>query len=152
METCGDKFEHHGKRETHLVKAHMFPPNYFFAVTKFGIDRRQSMLVDYSKKPGSQRKGPRYHNQKPKDAQQSTTAPANSGDAYASRDVQMGEYGDPCTVKDVQMSENDTPREERREEKPETNAVDTGMQNLAAAMSSLKFVPRVVRLGPKRKA
>lgn len=152
METCGDKFKHHGKRENHLIKAHMFPPNYFFAVTKFGIDRRQSMLVDYPKKPGTKHKGSRSHNQQPKDAEQSATASENGGNTKALRDVQMSDDGGTYIAKDIQMSEGDTLRGEKHEGQQETNVADAGIEDLAGAMSSLKFVPRTVRLGSKRKA
>lgn len=38
------------------------------------------------------------------------------------------------------------------EAKQETTIADTEMDELASSMSSLKFVPRTLRLGPKKKA
>lgn len=136
MEACEDKFKSHGKRQNHLVNSHMFPPNYFFAVTKFGIDRRQSMLLEYREEQGSRHKGPRSPNQNPNDAEKSTIGPQSSKDAGA--------------PKDVQMSESSTQEEEMHEQKQETTAIDTEMEDLVSAVSSLKFVPRTVRIGPKK--
>ncbi|RDA95739.1 hypothetical protein CP533_5058 [Ophiocordyceps camponoti-saundersi (nom. inval.)] len=46
VEGCEKKCLTHQKRRMHLVDKHMYPKNYFFAITKQGIDGRRSLLVD----------------------------------------------------------------------------------------------------------
>ena len=37
----------HQKRRMHLIDKHMYPKNFFFAVTKKGIDGRRSLLIEH---------------------------------------------------------------------------------------------------------
>lgn len=182
----------------------MFPRNYFFAVTKFGIDRRQSMLVEYRKKGASQREESTSQRSKPKHNLEVRAAVNEQGeDIDTSRDVPMNDEGalaeepeGPSTrsvaSKDVPMGEPEplkpsTTKQSEGPEKPKTpggdvglpkdfpmidggalaaaeqqpqtptkttkktTIVDTEMEDLTGAMSSLKFVPRTLRLGPKKK-
>ncbi|PHH82688.1 hypothetical protein CDD82_5138 [Ophiocordyceps australis] len=43
---CQRKFQTPQKRRMHLIDKHMYPKNFFFAVTKEGVDKRHSLLVD----------------------------------------------------------------------------------------------------------
>lgn len=132
VETCAEKFKAFKRREDHLVKSHMFPNNYFFAVTKYGIDERRSMLCNP--------KGEKYRN----NARRSKTIPINDTEkptvakqatsrTEASKDTVMAES--PPDAADLQAAA----------------AVDTEMEDLTEALSSMKFVPRTVRFGPKQR-
>lgn len=111
----------------------MFPANYFFAVTKFGIDRRQSMLVEYRKKGGKQQNGSNPQERKAKNnTEESTATDAGAGETEATKDIPMTESQELASKQEV--------------------AVDAAMEDLTGAMSSLKFIPRTVRLGPRQRA
>lgn len=134
VEGCGDKFKSQGKRQDHLIKTHLYPTNYFFAVTKFGIDRRQSMLVEYRKKGAVQSKAHGSMEKNLKDSSEKSAAAGRQGeeDVGVSKDVSMREAVDSA------------------EKKQEKTTSDIVMEDLADAMSSLKFIPRTVRLRPKK--
>lgn len=177
-------------RRDHLVNVHMFPRNYFFAVTKFGIDRRQSMLVEYRKNMPAQRKAPASQRGKPEDDPRlsatvdgqgevtGTLEDVTMGDGVetlaeekpeesdrhsgASKDVLMSdgrsstakkpeEPGrDVGTLKDHSMNDEGALAEAEQKPRTKTAIVDTEMENLTGAMSSLRFVPRTLRLGAKK--
>ncbi|KUI65231.1 hypothetical protein VM1G_00692 [Cytospora mali] len=162
VETCDEKCKTPAERRTHLVEQHMYPANYFFAVTKVGIDRRQSMLVEHNqgKPQTSQRDGRRCRAQKA-DKKTSRNANANvskDGGAGTSKDVPMREPDDPGhhgQAEKVSVEDNALPTSEpivTTGEGIEKAAVDTEMEDLAGAISSLKFVPRAVRFGPRQRA
>ncbi|KAK0622927.1 hypothetical protein B0T14DRAFT_564338 [Immersiella caudata] len=46
VEGCDRKCSTPQKRRMHLIDKHMYPKNFFFAVTKDGIDGRRSMLLE----------------------------------------------------------------------------------------------------------
>ncbi|PHH72457.1 hypothetical protein CDD80_4520 [Ophiocordyceps camponoti-rufipedis] len=50
VEGCDKKCRTHQRRRMHLIDKHMYPKNYFFAVTKEGIDGRRSLLVDANRR------------------------------------------------------------------------------------------------------
>ncbi|PHH63225.1 hypothetical protein CDD81_6177 [Ophiocordyceps australis] len=43
---CERKCQTPQKRRMHLIDKHMYPRNFFFAVTQEGVDKRHSLLVD----------------------------------------------------------------------------------------------------------
>lgn len=128
----------------------MYPANYFFAVTKYGIDRRQSMLVEEHKGPGSWHARSRPQAQRPEsDAKMSSLVHGDDNDVVASKDVSMGEDGtDVEAPEPIPIRNNGDPTEAKQV----TAIADAEMDDLASSMSSLKFVPRTLRLGPKKKA
>lgn len=174
METCQDSFESYKKRKEHLIRDHAYPRNYFFAVTKFGIDRRQSMLVEQSRGKSTQHKGsrPERHTSKI----HSPNSANEDGDAGL-EDVPMTNTfittkAEQDVVEDVPMVESVhaagmTPTTDLRagvarqtsdtklsEGQPSqaSAAVDAGLEGITSAMSCLKFVPRAIRLGSKQPA
>ncbi|KAI8962479.1 hypothetical protein F5Y11DRAFT_191438 [Daldinia sp. FL1419] len=46
VEGCDRKCRTPQKRRSHLIDKHMYPKNYFFGVTKDGVDGRQSLLIE----------------------------------------------------------------------------------------------------------
>lgn len=175
MEDCEDSFKSYKQRKDHLIKEHAYPYNYFFAVTKFGIDRRQSMLVDKSRGKSNQDKGSRPGKQT---AKVHELEPAGEdGDARGSEDVPMVNASvttaaEQDVVEDVPMVEpghaagatptrdlkagiagriSDTKPSEGQASKASA-ALDAELEDITSAMSSLKFVPRSIRLGSKKPA
>lgn len=174
MEACKDSFKSYKQRKEHLIKDHAYPHNYFFAVTKFGIDRRQSMLVEQSRGKSNQHKGSllekqaaKVHGPKPAD---------EDGEAHGSEDVPMTNASTTKTeqgvVEDEPMVESghaagtaptrdleaglarqtsDTKLSEGQAGQASA-AVDAELEGITSAMSSLKFVPRAIQLGSKRPA
>ncbi|CAN8096822.1 unnamed protein product [Discula destructiva] len=180
VEVCEHKFQSYGERQEHLIKDHTYPENYFFAVAKFGLNnKRQSMLVEHRKErkdSDSQRKTPHHDERKPRKPKGHAAKPEGD-DNGESRDVQMTDVETPVKghqepVRDTSMTGTppmadrltDTkdvamdslrkaaavmPSKKREQQDPAV--VDTEMEDLAGAMSSLKFVPRSIRLAPKQK-
>lgn len=181
MDVCEEKFQSYKEREEHLIRHHTYPQDYFFAVTKFGInDKRQSMLVEHRKDHNSQRKEPKSGGRKSRG--RAANPAADGGDTGESKDVQMTDAQ--SSVEEQQETETETAQdlsmvetplvvnkvtattkdaavgdarnatvagsaEKQRQHGPEV--AEAEMEDLAGAMSSLKFVPRAIRLGPKQK-
>ncbi|ROV88579.1 hypothetical protein VSDG_09132 [Cytospora chrysosperma] len=154
VETCDEKCKTPAERRAHLIERHMYPANYFFAVTKVGIDRRQSMLVErkQGKPPAKQRDGGRPRGQKAdrKTGKKTNADTNNGGTAHDPIDVAMQEPDEPsrhgqrasqmnagekasADDEGVPMNEPDKPIGEGIEKA----AADTEMEDLAGAMSSL---------------
>lgn len=115
----------HQKRRMHMIDKHMYPKNYFFAVTKDGVDGRRSLLVEGG-----------HHRRK------------------SSTSVQLKETRRRASLLEGGTSQpNDkqtqpAPSSNKSEGKEE--APDTEMSDLAGAMSALQFVPPSVRFGRGR--
>lgn len=168
VESCDEKRKAPAERRAHLIERHMYPANYFFAVTKFGIDRRQSMLVDrnQSKPQTNQRHGGRPRGQKADKSSKNANVKIDKvGDADGSKDVPMRDEDEPSPQeqminqeyagKKTSVEDSDVPTNEPVEptgKGKETTAIDTEMEDLSVGMSSLKFVPRAIRFGPRQRA
>lgn len=108
----------------------MFPANYFFAVTTFGIDKRKSLLRNLTSKK---------HRNKSQSSETKSTE--NTGKSEGAKDVTS-----------IKEASQDTEMFGFHDDvDSQTVAVDTDMNDLTQAMSSMKFVPRAVRFGPKQK-
>ncbi|KAG6365388.1 hypothetical protein INS49_006999 [Diaporthe citri] len=187
VETCAEKRKTPAERRAHLIETHKYPTNYFFAVTKAGVDHRQSMLVhrNEGKPRANQRNNARpqgqkgYKKQTGKDATPDTAegsdvqknAPAGNGSAEEAVDVEMGgpdtpisqdqlgnvNTGKSSTAGGIKGGDNaalgvisDTLSDHHAVGNCDAAVQDTDMETLTGAMSSLKFVPRNVRLGSKK--
>lgn len=188
VETCVEKRETPGARRAHLIETHRYPINYFFAVTKAGVDHRQSMLVhrNEGRPRANQRnsshqkgqKGGKKHTGKDARPDVQMNAPSDdgmNGSAEQPADVAMGEHDDSHSRGHRNDLHNDanigkdsttgantsagiaTPRgastsqsDQQAGVKREAAVQDIDMDNLTGALSSLKFVPRNLRLGPKK--
>lgn len=186
VETCTEKRKTPAERRAHLIETHKYPTNYFFAVTKAGVDHRQSMLVhrNEGKPRTTQRNNARPQGQK---GEKKQTGKDATPDTAERSDVQKNAPTDDTSAKpvDVEMGGSDTwvsKDQLGNEDTGKTNTTgsnelgdiaalgrtldplsdhqavrnlkapiqDTDMETLAGAMSSLKFVPRNVRLGSKK--
>ena len=165
VETCDEKRKTPAERRAHLIEQHMYPTNYFFAVTKSGIDHRQSMLVERndSRLQPNQRRSHRPRGQKADKASKNANTKVRNADG--SKDVSMRESNEPSDREQRNIQENagkSAPVENKAVPMSEPNkaagkckeiaVADTEMEDLAGVMSSLKFVPRAIRFGPRQRA
>ncbi|RYO78943.1 hypothetical protein DL766_008620 [Monosporascus sp. MC13-8B] len=131
VEGCDRKCRTPQKRRQHLIDKHLYPKNYFFAVTKEGVDGRRSMLLEggYRRRASSS----------------ATNAGAPNGAARRNslRQTEASEGG----------AGKSKPAAEQKltqglEVKPPTKeSVDVAMEDLTGAMSALQFVPPNIRFG-----
>lgn len=172
MEACEYIFKSYKQRKEHLIKDHAYPRNYFFAVTKFGIDRRQSMLVDHRRGKTSQHRGSPERRKNQSQGVKATVENCETGESNdmpmadaarfakeeeeAVEDVTMVETGQAAGMAFIRKFTGDKATKSLRAKAPErqaiqdSTAIDAEIDGITSAMSSLKFVPRVIRLGPKQ--
>lgn len=105
----------------HLIDKHMYPKNFFFAVTRDGIDGRRSLLLE-----GGHRR------------RRSSVATAASQPPAES----CSSGPDPAKEKPPTKANASSTTEQKPDEKP-----DIAMDDLTGAMSSLQFVPPSIRFG-----
>ncbi|KXX80472.1 hypothetical protein MMYC01_202461 [Madurella mycetomatis] len=130
VENCERKCSTPQKRKMHLIDKHMYPKNFFFAVTRDGIDGRRSLLLEggHRRRRSSAIAVPRpkepskEERHKPPAADEKSEAPTD----------------DHMTVDSGRQS-------------PEQQA-DHEMEDLSTAMSALKFVPLSVQFGRGKRA
>ncbi|ORY69928.1 uncharacterized protein BCR38DRAFT_454827 [Pseudomassariella vexata] len=126
VEGCDRKCATPQKRRMHLIDKHMYPKNYFFAVTREGIDGRNSLLLEGG------------HPRRKSSASQHGESKAVSR-RQSLRQTDASNETDPEEVKPLAK----TSEEAATAKEP----VDTEMDDLAGAMSSLQFVPTSIRFG-----
>lgn len=110
-----------------MIDKHMYPKNFFFAVTKEGIDGRRSLLVE----GGHHRRRSSTILQTKESRRRASTLegqPADTNDKTATGAASSGV----------------------RTESSGKKSVDTDMADLTGAMSALQFVPQKVRFGKGR--
>lgn len=123
------------RRRLHLIDKHVYPKNYFFAVTKEGIDGRNSLLLEAGHR---RRKQP--PNFQPKGSQK-RDGPNPGSDKNDGDDRSPGNASE---VADSQPSGNPSSDGDTRSAKEEG---DDQMEGLTGAMSALKFIPRNIQFG-----
>ncbi|KAJ0161010.1 putative zinc finger protein [Colletotrichum tanaceti] len=130
VEGCERKCMTPQKRRMHLIDKHSFPKNYFFALTREGIDGRRSLLVEGG-----------HHKRKSSDTF-STIKELKRRSSILESSTSQGKES--RTPRDAAIKTSNEPGlteptiEEHR---------DTEMDDLAGAMSGLQFVPNSVRFG-----
>ncbi|KAH6850091.1 hypothetical protein B0I37DRAFT_370713 [Chaetomium sp. MPI-CAGE-AT-0009] len=128
VEGCDRKCSTPQKRKMHLIDKHMYPKNFFFAITREGIDGRRSLLLE-----------DRGHGRR----QQKSSAVAAQRPASSSQNHQEHE---PEIVEKPTASTDDPPTTKLGRKSPDQQP-DQDMEDLSSAMSSLRFVPMSVRFG-----
>lgn len=115
----------------HLIDKHMYPKNYFFAVTKEGIDGRSSLLLEG---------GHHRRRSSASQAENHKTVP---------RRQSLRQQQPEGTNLEYQQHQSSTSLEEEplAAEKPQEKGGDTDMTDLTSAMSILQFAPTSVRFG-----
>jgi hypothetical protein len=112
----------------HLIDKHMYPKNFFFAITREGIDGRRSLLLEGR---GRRRRSSATKGTRPGSSQgqgQDIVAPEKTSQ--------------PTDGPAAQDPSQQSPEQQRDQE----------MEDLSSAMSSLRFVPMSVRFGRGKKA
>ncbi|KAG8161435.1 hypothetical protein KVR01_008422 [Diaporthe batatas] len=181
VETCAEKRKTPAERRAHLIETHKYPTNYFFAVTKAGVDRRQSMLVNRKESKPRTHHRDNAHQQGRKGGKKESGKDATPGvaegngiqvnatandravepvdvamDDPVSQDQPNSDIGKDnnrgatsSNVAALEASSDILPKHQAVHDR-KTAAQDTDMEQLTGAMSSLKFVPRNVRLASKK--
>ncbi|KAF4413335.1 Zinc finger protein 511 [Colletotrichum fructicola] len=135
VEGCERKCMTPQKRRMHLIDKHMYPKNFFFAVTKEGIDGRRSLLVEGG-----------HHRRKSSSAVNTKESKRKSSILETQGGGKQKEEGRKPPAED----EGKTPSAASQPAAPPpdpTERPDTEMEDLAGAMSALQFVPNSVRFG-----
>lgn len=136
MEGCEKKCMTPQKRRLHLIDKHMYPKNFFFALTKEGVDGRTSLLLETGhrrrKSPSESRRRPRGGPDERHDGDDSQEKPSEPEDKTPSRKSPSNQGAALPPEDNDQIMEGDN---------------DQAMEGLTDAMSALKFVPRNVRFG-----
>lgn len=110
-----------------MIDKHMYPKNFFFAVTKEGIDGRRSLLIEAGHNRRRSSNATQAKDSKRRDSLQGSPK---------QHEIREGSKSAP--------SENDGKGEDIHG-KPNAE-----MEELAGAMSSLQFVPQSIRFGRGR--
>lgn len=109
-----------------MIDKHMYPKNFFFAVTKEGIDGRRSLLIESG-----------HHRRRSSTATQSKETRRRASLLGA----EGAKAGDEKTPPTSGLDKKEPEQEE---------APDTDMADLTGAMSALQFVPPSIRFGRGR--
>ncbi|KAI0191210.1 hypothetical protein EV127DRAFT_70863 [Xylaria flabelliformis] len=135
VEGCDRKCRTPYKRRNHLIDKHMYPKNYFFALTKDGIDGRQSLLLD----EGHRRR-------------RSSTATTGSISRTSQRrqSLRQAEESKPHGDEQTETSPKPVRSPESPKKASSAEAPEVEMNDLTAAMSALQFIPTSVKFGRGR--
>ncbi|KAK3997308.1 hypothetical protein QBC44DRAFT_315717 [Cladorrhinum sp. PSN332] len=146
VEGCDKVCRDPHKRKMHLIAKHMYPKNFFFGVTRDGIDGRRSLLLEGT--------GPRRRI--PSAASSPTAAPASLPAKPSEKEVQERDTAAALEKepdeKCVGSANNHPPAALPELARPDQDGSleqkpDVEMEDLSAAISQLQFVPRCIRFG-----
>ncbi|KAI0879202.1 hypothetical protein GGS24DRAFT_496022 [Hypoxylon argillaceum] len=130
VEGCDRKCRTPYKRRNHLIDKHMYPKNYFFALTKEGIDGRHSLLLD-----GGHRR------------RTSSNASVASVSKTSQRRQSLRQVEASKPRRDSQTEVAPVTSQGPPENTSPVEAPDVEMDRLTGAMSALQFVPKSVKFG-----
>nr|XP_036578275.1 C2H2 type zinc finger domain protein [Colletotrichum truncatum]KAF6785476.1 C2H2 type zinc finger domain protein [Colletotrichum truncatum] len=142
VEGCERKCMTPQKRRMHLIDKHMYPKNFFFAVTKEGIDGRRSLLVEGG-----------HHRRKSSNVTSATESKRKSSILESSiaessqKEEERGATEHQESASKQSATKGSTARRPTTAQADPTERPDTEMDDLAGAMSALQFVPNSVRFG-----
>lgn len=129
----------------HLIDKHMYPKNFFFGITKDGIDGRSSLLIEN----GHRRRGSsigQSGGQKAAAASRRHSLRSQTAEAAAAADMSTPSAQHHTAPTDDDVKEGSTvASNEKVAPRPESE--DVAMAGLASAMSALQFVPPSIRFG-----
>ncbi|KAK3399117.1 hypothetical protein B0T20DRAFT_392135 [Sordaria brevicollis] len=140
VEGCERKCMTPQKRRMHLIDKHMYPKNFFFAVTLHGIDGRQSMLLDerrQNQKQGS--RPPKVETKAASSIPKSTKSKTSPETKEDQMEVDQPEPIPTTTEPDAEMK--DQSHKEVVKGKAINEPADVDMGDLVGKMSALQFVP-----------
>ncbi|KAK8090286.1 hypothetical protein PG997_005247 [Apiospora hydei] len=130
------------KRRMHLIDKHMYPKNFFFGVTKDGIDGRTSLLIG----DGHRRRGSSISQngsgQKAAATARRHSLRSQTAEAAADESTSPAQHHAAPTddIKGSNVASNDKVA-------PQPESADVAMAELESAMSALQFVPPSIRFG-----
>jgi len=133
VEDCDKVCSTPQKRRLHIIDKHTFPKDYDFYIVDDGIDQRTSML----------RSG--RHRRKSSAAHHRMDIEART----RRRTITLGKGGEEIEGSSSVQEEIDSPSEDRKTQNHETS-LEADVDQLAGAMSALKFVPSSIRFGRGR--
>ncbi|KAK7952650.1 uncharacterized protein PG986_008378 [Apiospora aurea] len=142
VEGCDRKCRTPQKRRMHLIDKHMYPKNFFFGVTKDGIDGRTSLLVG----DGHRRRGSSISQngggQKAAATARRHSLRSQTAEAAADESTSAAQHHAAPTddMKGSNVASNDKVA-------PQPESADVAMADLESAMSALQFVPPSIRFG-----
>ena len=111
----------------HLIDKHMYPKNFFFNITRDGIDGRRSLLLEGG-----------HHRRRSSTVDSGSKDPSRRASILESKSKESGQ----------EAEASQSPKKAGvAEESEEEDEPDADMEELAGAMSSLQFVPSSVRFG-----
>ncbi|KAL1902575.1 hypothetical protein Sste5346_001017 [Sporothrix stenoceras] len=166
VEGCERKCGSSDKRRRHLIDKHSFPRNFFFSITQYGIDGRQSLLIDDGRRSHHHRRQSSTSTVTKKDIMRRRAASINMTGTEASPPPTAATK--PATSDNDDDEDDDSDEEEKKTPpkvntpkaaaekngrpkeapKPKPKEVqDVDMDDLTGAMSSMTFIPRSVRFG-----
>ncbi|KAJ9152098.1 Zinc finger protein [Pleurostoma richardsiae] len=134
VEGCERKCSSPEKRRLHMIDKHMFPRNYFFAITQEGIDGRRSMLVEQGR-----------HRRQSSSQQQQTQKAVRPAGRRSSR-IDIG-----AVAAALGAPEGEITSPKRSAPAYVGKDADTEMDELTGAISALQFVPTSIRFGRREK-
>ncbi|RYP80376.1 hypothetical protein DL770_006244 [Monosporascus sp. CRB-9-2] len=134
VEGCDRKCRTPQKRRQHLIDKHLYPKNYFFAVTKEGVDGRRSMLLEGG------------HRRRASSSATSTGAPKGATRRNSLRQAEASKEG----AGESKPVAEQKPAQGLEAKPPAKESVDVAMEDLTGAMSALQFVPPNIRFGRGR--
>ena len=111
----------------HLIDKHMYPKNFFFNITRDGIDGRRSLLLEGG-----------HHRRRSSTVASGSKDPSRRASILEPKSKESGQE----TEAAQSSKAPDVTEESEEEDEP-----DADMEELAGAMSSLQFVPSSVRFG-----
>ncbi|KAK5990255.1 Zinc finger protein [Cladobotryum mycophilum] len=132
VEGCDRKCMTPQKRRLHLIDKHLYPKNFFFAVTKDGIDGRRSLLHE-----GGHRRRSSSNAQPPKEIRLRAS-------------TQEPDISQQTSQPKPKLVPVDTKEDKAKPQKTDSAQKDTDMAELTGAMSALHFVPPSIRFGRGR--
>ncbi|KAK8139244.1 hypothetical protein PG984_002624 [Apiospora sp. TS-2023a] len=150
VEGCDRKCRTPQKRRMHLIDKHMYPKNFFFGITKDGIDGRSSLLIEN----GHRRRGSSISQsggQKAAAASRRHSLRSQTAEAAAAADMSTTttpsaqNHHTAPTDDSVKEGSNTIASNDKVAPRPEK--ADVVMADLESAMSALQFVPTSIRFG-----
>ncbi|KAK7908561.1 hypothetical protein PG985_015864 [Apiospora marii] len=138
VEGCDRKCRTPQKRRMHLIDKHMYPKNFFFGITKDGIDGRSSLLIEN----GHRRRGSSIGQSGGQKA-----AAASRRQSLRSQTAETSSAQHHAAPADDDMKEGSTTVASNDKVAPRPESADVAMADLESAMSALQFVPPSIRFG-----
>ncbi|KAJ6780505.1 hypothetical protein PWT90_02981 [Aphanocladium album] len=136
VEGCDRKCATPQKRRMHMIDKHLYPRNFFFAVTRDGIDGRRSLLVDGGG-------GGREHRRRRSSGASQTKGVRRRAATMEKEAGGSGEQQASSSSAGARTHEGSTASPAR--------ATDADVDAITGSMASLRFVPGAVRFGNRNR-